>query len=655
MLGLGSVASATSCTDGAGSQTGEETETDFEYIIIGSGAGGGPLACNLARAGHRVLLLEAGNDQGKLLSQQIPAWHVRSTEEPAMRWDYFVKHYDDDTQARRDSKFVESPGPHHEPGVLYPRAGTLGGCTAHHAMITVYPHQSDWDHIADITGDDSWRADGMRRYFQLIENCQYIDRDDEDEARGHGLNGWLKTTMPDTRIAVTDTKLIRMVAAAAKAFGVTGALDGPLDSIFNSNGALQQLTGLMSRDLNSADPNRDATEGLFGVPQATDGQKRRGPREYILDTIAAGFPLTLRTNTLVSKILFADEPDSDGNLRATGVEIMEGQNLYRASPMSDQNDPELPSTRPELATREVIISCGTFNTPQLLKLSGIGPKAELEAMDPPIKVLKELQGVGTNLQDRYEVGIISELSSDFNAIDDCKFGDSEPDPCLDQWKQGKGPYTTHGAAVSVVMKSSPDVPDPDLIIFGLPSYFKGYEPGYSHDVFGSRNKFTWAILKGHTQNTAGTVTLRSTDPRDVPDIRFKYFHEGTPEGADHDLQAMVRGVQFARTIRDKADDLFLFTRINEIVPGPSVTDIATFVKDEAWGHHASCTCPIGAKDDPNAVLDSKFRVKGTSNLRVVDASVFPRIPGFFIVVPIYMISEKACDEILASIGESRPV
>jgi choline dehydrogenase len=71
------------------------------------------------------------------------------------------------------------------------------------------------------------------------------------------------------------------------------------------------------------------------------------------------------------------------------------------------------------------------------------------------------------------------------------------------------------------------------------------------------------------------------------------------------------------------------------------------VRDNAWGHHASCTCKIGRPDDPTAVLDSSFRVLGTKNLRVVDASVFPRIPGFFIVTPVYMISEKASDVILA--------
>ena len=78
-----------------------------------------------------------------------------------------------------------------------------------------------------------------------------------------------------------------------------------------------------------------------------------------------------------------------------------------------------------------------------------------------------------------------------------------------------------------------------------------------------------------------------------------------------------------------------------------------FVRDEAWGHHASCTCKMGPADDELAVVDSAFRVHGVRHLRVVDASVFPRIPGFFIVMPTYMISEKASDVILADAEPSR--
>lgn len=89
------------------------------------------------------------------------------------------------------------------------------------------------------------------------------------------------------------------------------------------------------------------------------------------------------------------------------------------------------------------------------------------------------------------------------------------------------------------------------------------------------------------------------------------------------------------------------------MPGPGVRDEASvrrFVEDNAWGHHASCSNPMGRRDDPNAVVDSDFRVIGTTGLRVVDASVLPRIPGFFIVTPVYMIAEKASDVILADAG-----
>jgi choline dehydrogenase len=213
----------------------------------------------------------------------------------------------------------------------------------------------------------------------------------------------------------------------------------------------------------------------------------------------------------------------------------------------------------------------------------------------------------------------------------------------------------------LVKRSSRELPDPDLFIFGVPGKFAGYEPGYAKEALADRSLFTWLILKGHTRNRAGSVTLRSADPRDTPAIDFAYFDAGdTANGeAAHDLDAMIRGVAFVREIGKKARTLLgapFFGRFDEVWPGPAVksaAQVGAWVKDEAWGHHASCTAKIGADDDEMAVLDSEFRVRGVSGLRVVDASVFPEIPGFFIVMPIYMVSEKATDVILASLGETR--
>jgi choline dehydrogenase len=153
-------------------------------------------------------------------------------------------------------------------------------------------------------------------------------------------------------------------------------------------------------------------------------------------------------------------------------------------------------------------------------------------------------------------------------------------------------------------------------------------------------------LKAHTRNNAGTVTLRSTDPRDTPEIKFRYFEEGSDTNTE-DLDAVVEGIKFARRMSHRLKQEKLIAA--EELPGEHIQsddDLRDFVRHHAWGHHASCTCAIGLREK-GGVLGSDFRVHGTRGLRVVDASVFPRIPGFFIVSAVYMIGEKAADVILA--------
>jgi choline dehydrogenase len=347
----------------------------------------------------------------------------------------------------------------------------------------------------------------------------------------------------------------------------------------------------------------------------------------------------VRTHALATRVLLDEER------RATGVEYLAGAHLYRADPGSPHD--AAAQTFTVSARREVILCAGAFNTPQLLKLSGIGPRQELERHGIPLRV--DLPGVGENLQDRYEVSVVTRMRADLSMLRGMTFrppapGEA-PDPQFSAWLRGKGPYTTNGAVISLIKRSTLEKPLPDLFIFGLIGHFKGY----SAQIARGENYFTWAVLKAHTHNQAGRVTLRSADPRDTPRIDFHYFDEGTPGGDD--LDAVVEGVETVRRIIDRCENVIE----EEILPGKQVAsrdEIRQFIRDNAWGHHASCTCRIGPADDPMAVVDSRFRVHATRGLRVVDASVFPRIPGFFIVSAVYMISEKASEVIIEDAGRN---
>ena len=187
---------------------------------------------------------------------------------------------------------------------------------------------------------------------------------------------------------------------------------------------------------------------------------------------------------------------------------------------------------------------------------------------------------------------------------------------------------------------------PDILVSEAPAFFTGYYPGYSDLALNGAKHWAWIILKLHSRNNAETVRLRSADPRDTPIINFNSFDTGvTADDAwEKDLEAVYEAMQFShQAFADLIPQDGTFT---DVCPDPNITteaEMKNFIQNEVWGHHVLCTCPISADDDPMAVLDSKFRVRGVQGLRVVDASVFPKIPEFYIALPIYMISEKATD------------
>jgi choline dehydrogenase len=439
----------------------------------------------------------------------------------------------------------------------------------------------------------------MRSIFTRIEHNNYLPRG----TAGHGFDGFFQTNMAKAPNSLQDPGLSAYNAAATS---------------FNKTSS--QVTAMLNADPNALDPNRDQAVGIFGLPSHTRSNGQRySSRDYILDTISAKFPLTLAMNSLATKVLF-NNTGCGTKPRATGVAYLEGKSIYKADARFNANNKG--SLKQATARKEVIVSGGTFNTPQILMLSGIGPADQLKQFSIPILV--DSPGVGRNLQDNQEIPTVGQFP---------KAGSGSGGGCI----MRKTPYAVYD--------------ERDVFIMQFPNVFRGFWPSnqtntaLTNDPIGS---YGISLVKMHPQNRAGTVKLTSADPQDMPDINFNLF----AEGKDIDMGAMKDTIAWARRIYAAIKAPAGPVKVLEPPCSSPDANGSCGKIDEDWitaqtfGHHPTSTAAIGADNDPMAVLDSRFNVRGVTGLRVVDASTFPRIPGVFPVVATFMVGQKGSNVIL---------
>jgi choline dehydrogenase len=460
-----------------------------------------------------------------------------------------------------------------EPGLYdrrlpIPRGKTLGGSSSINASICIRGNPRDYD---------LWRQQGLVGwgYADLLPYFRRLERHWRGDGPYHGGDGPIRVTPmdhPDMLYAP-----MRQAAAAA---------------------------GIPTND----DPNGAAQEGISRM-EATIGDGRRSStaRAYLYPAMTRR-NLTIATGALTSRILIEQG-------RAVGVEYAAAGKLQQVR-----------------AEREVVLSAGTYNSPQILMLSGIGPPDHLTSVG--VTPRHDLRGVGQNLSEhpnilnvygaRDKAGLTKFLRWDRAAL------------LVARWLlRHDGPFAGNAAAANVFLRSRPGLerPDVQLTLMTVSNFATLWFPGVTSPPLYC---FSTRIGALHPQSR-GFVRLRSNDPRDKPRIRFNMF------AAAEDLSTMIRGVRACRNIFRQSPLREMID--GEIAPGPDVTSDAALAeairRDAGHRSHPVGTCRMGV--DAGAVVDAELRVRGIEGLRVADASVMPETPSGNTNVPCIMIGEKAAD------------
>ncbi|KAK7464139.1 hypothetical protein VKT23_006303 [Stygiomarasmius scandens] len=621
--------------------------SEYDFVVVGSGAGGGPLAARLAETGFSgwlftsrtkarplkifwtVLVVEVGHDVHNL-NTTIPLYFIRALEDPEIQLNYTVDEYPEGFRFQKNDAW-------------YPRARGLGGCTTHNALLNIIAGtRSDFSSLSETFNDSSWSRANMHEYYKKITKSYNVASALLGVLKrfvGIGNSrdyGWLKTSLNPVLTAFNpkffDLQTISFFAGVSLSAPPILSLN-TISSDGASGMALPSLT-VDKHHTRSSVRNR-----LIDIHQTLSSDQASG----------SSGKLTFLFDTLATKILLCQ---SNGIPTAYGIEFVPGGALPVASNFGGSKEDFSGRTRSVVVRKEVIISAGVFQSPQLLMLSGIGNSSHLQ--EHGIQPVVHLPGVGNNLQDHDEIAIMWRTKSNFSFFNGCKFlSDLKDDPCLEYWIGSGGKNVYSFSALNMITSRSPREgldnreEAPDILTYFGPLYFPGFVRGVSQGlVDNSHNTITAVVLKAHP-SSSGTVRLTGSHPQDLLQIKKNRFQED--EKGYQDVVDLREGIKKARKII--RDSVLIGPYIEkEVFPGEEVRsdeEIEEHVYKNIFGHHACCTNAMGPESDENAVLDGNFKVHGVNNLRVVDASSWPKVPGFFVTTPTYMISEKAADLIIS--------
>ncbi|KAJ7581776.1 hypothetical protein C8J56DRAFT_1101248 [Mycena floridula] len=585
----------------------DRSNATVDYVVVGAGAGGGPLAARLSDAGFSVLLIDSGHSVVDF-DIIIPGYLGVGYSDPNVELNYTVSDYPDGFKYQKDD--------------WYPRARAIGGCTVHNGLINnIAGTQTTFDAIAETFNDPSWSRANMQNYYKLLERNLYLDQPNEE----HGFDGWLRNTV------------------AANQSISEGTPPPPDFQGTEINTALQNSAPAVS-DFNVLAGTKAVGYNL--MPWTVNENNTRSSIHERLVEVADKEPQHLRIaiDTLVTKALTCRT--KEGSIRAYGVEMAAGAALPVAINFTGKQTLE---TKQVLVKHEVIVSAGTFQSPQLLMLSGIGDSAELSKFG--IETIVNLPGVGKNLQDNDELPGVWELLPK-NSTDGLVCNNFSQDPttnqCLAEWIQtGHRTPLSKAGAFGITAKTFPELSEPDMLVYGGNFYFLGFIRDLIPPPI---NAWSLVSLLGPAKSR-GTVTLTGSHPQDplnIQKLRFQSLE------AQRDVVRLRQGLKRMRALMATPEIAKYVAK--ELFPGPDVvTDeqIDDYVYKFAYGHHGCCTNAMGPANDTMSVLDNEFRVRGVQGLRVVDGSAWPRPIGFYPTTPTYMMAEKAAAVIINDARKTR--